>query len=168
VALSFRLLSVCPRLSKSKGKLVATTAWRLRILTLGWLYRKVVVDPKRRELTLYRRYFWLFPRRRRVRFERIEAVTYGYQDWALCASLSWAHDSLDLFSVGLRLHGGDELRLFYFYGDGTFCNDGPLPDWLYWDEYLFDMSGTQEKESRAFVDLLGKMFGVGVVPTRPG
>jgi hypothetical protein len=165
VALSFRLLSLCPRVSKSNGKLVAATAWRLRILTLGWLYRKVVVDPKRRELSLYRRYFWLIPRRHRVRFERIEAVTYGYQDWALGAFLSWAHDSVDLFSVGLRLHGGDELR-FNFYGDGTFRNDGPLPDWLYWDEYLFDMSGTQEKESRAFVELICKMIRVSVIATR--
>jgi hypothetical protein len=166
VAIASRLLSVCPRVNKSKGKLVATTARRLRILTLGWLYREVVVDPKRRELTLYRRYLWVFPRRRRVRFERIEGVTYGYQDWAVGALLSWAHDSVDLFSVGLRLHGGDELRLFYFYGDGTFSNHGPWPDWLYWDDYLFDMSGTQEKESRAFVELLGKMIGVSVVPAR--
>jgi hypothetical protein len=152
--------------SKSKGKLVATTAWRLRILTLGWFYRKVVVDPKRRELTLYRRYFWFFPRRRHVRFEWIEAVTYGYQDWAAGTSWSWAHDSIDLFSVGLRLHGGDELRLFYFYGDGTFSNHGPWPDWLYWADYLFDMSGTQEKESRAFVALLGMMIGVSVAAAR--
>jgi hypothetical protein len=166
VALSSRLFSVCPRVSKSEGKLVATTAWRLQILTLGCFYSKVVVDPKRRELTLYRRYFWLFPRRRRVRFEWIEAVTYGYQDWAVGGSWSWAHDSVDLFSVGLRLHGGSELRLFYFYGDGTFSNDGPLPDWLYWDDYLFDLSGTQEKESRGFVELLCKMIGVSVVPAR--
>jgi hypothetical protein len=166
VALSLRLFSVCPRVSKCKGKLVAATAWRLRILTLGWLYRKVVVDPKREELTLYRRYFWVFPRRRRVRFGRIEAVTYGYQDWAVGAFLSWAHDSVDLFSVGLRLHSGDELHLFCFYGDGTFSNHGPWPDWLYWDDYLFDMSGTQERESRAFVELLCKMIGVSVVPAR--
>jgi hypothetical protein len=166
VALSLRLFSVCPRVRKSKGKLVAATAWRLRILTLGGLYRKLVVDPKREELTLYRRYFWLFSRRRRVQFQRIAAVTYGYQDWAAGASWSWAHRSVDLFSVGLRLHGGEEWHLFYFYGDGTFRNDGPWPDWLYWDDYLFDMSGTQEKESRAFVELLSKMIGVTVVPAR--
>jgi hypothetical protein len=166
VALSFRLFSICPRVSKSNDKLVAATAWRLRILTLGSFYRKVIVDPKREELTIERRYFWFLARRRRVRFEAIEAVTYGYQDWAVGASLSWAHDSADLYSVGLRLHGGKELHLFYFYGDGTFRNDGPLPDWMYWDDYLFDLSGTQEKESRAFVELLCKMIGVSVVPAR--
>jgi hypothetical protein len=168
VAISFRILSVCPRVRKRKGKLVATTAWRLRVLTLGWLYRKVVVDPKRKELIISCRYFWLFHRRRRLRFGGVEAVTYGYQDWAAGASWRWAHDSVDLFSVGLRLYGGQDLHLFYFYGDGTFTNDGPLPDWLYWDDYLFDISGTQEKESRAFVELLAKMIGVSVVPAHSG
>jgi hypothetical protein len=126
----------------------------------------VTVDPKKEEVTTYRRYLWAFPRRCRIRFAAIEAVTYGYQDWAIGASLTWAHDSVDLYSVGLRFHGGDERHLFYFYGDGTFSNDGPWPDWLYWDDYLFDMSGTQERESRAFVELLSKMIGVSVVPAR--
>jgi hypothetical protein len=161
-----QLLSICPRVSKRGSRLVATTAWRLRLLTLGCLQRKVLVDPKKQEVMIQRRYFWAFQRRRRIRFRTVEAITYGYQDWALGASLSWAHDSVDLFSTGLRLHGGEELHLFYFYGDGTFCNDGPLPDWLYWEDYLLDLSGTQERESRAFVELLSKMIGVTVVPAR--
>jgi hypothetical protein len=164
VAISFRLLSFCPRVKKDKGRLVARTAWRLRLLTLGWFYRKVMVDPKKEEITVYRRYFWGFPRRRRVLFQAIEAVTYGYRDWAVGASWTWAHDSVDLFSVGLKLHGGDEVHLFSFFGDGTFTNDGPWPDWLYWEDYLFDMCGTQERESKAFVELLSKMIGVSIVP----
>jgi len=55
VAILSRLFSVCPRISKVQGRLVASTAWRLRILTLGWLYRKVTVDPKKEEVTIYRR-----------------------------------------------------------------------------------------------------------------
>jgi hypothetical protein len=161
-----RLFSICPRVNKRGNRLVASTAWRLRLLTLGGLERKVLVDPKKQEVMIQRRYFWVFPRRRRIRFRAVEAVTYGYQDWALGASLAWAHDSVDLFSTGLRLHGGEELHLFYFYGDGTFSNDGPLPDWLYWEDYLFDVSGTQERESRAFVELLSKMMGVSVVLAR--
>jgi hypothetical protein len=166
MALAWGLFSICPRLSKRNGKLVAATAWRVRILMLGWLYREVIVDPKREALTIYHRYFWAFTGRRRLPFDAIEAVTYGYQDWAAGASWSWAHDSVDLYSVGLRLRDGDEVHLFYFYGDGTFRNDGPWPDWLYWDDYVFDTSGTQERESRAFVELLSKMMGVSVVPPR--
>jgi hypothetical protein len=80
--------------------------------------------------------------------------------------LTWAHDSVDLHSVGVRLRDGDEVHLFYFYGDGTFRNDGPWPDWLYWDHYLFDLSGTQQRESRAFVELLSKLISVSVIPAR--
>jgi hypothetical protein len=166
MTISSGLLSVCPRVHKDHGRLIAQTAWRVRLLFLGCLYREVTVDPKAEEVILRRRYFWLLSSRRRIRFRDIEAVTYSYQDWAAGASWSWAHDSVDLYSVGLHLRGGEELRLFYFYGDGTFTNDGPLPDWLYWEEYLCDMSGTQQKESRAFVELLRKMIGVTVVPGR--
>jgi hypothetical protein len=109
--------------SKRGSRLVASTAWRLRVLTLGWLYRQVLVDPEKQEIRIYRRYFWAFPWRHRIRFGAIETVTYGYEDWAAGSTLAWAHDSVDLFSVGLRLQSGEELHLFYFYGDGTFSNE---------------------------------------------
>ena len=164
MAVSSRLLSVCPRIKKAGRRLVASTAWTLRLLTLGTLYRQVVVDPKKEVVLLQRRYLWLFVRRRRIPFHFIKAVTYGYQDLAVGEPWTWAHDSYDLFRVGLRLHDLEDVHLFFFYGDGTFTNDGPLPDWLYWDDYLFDLCGTQEQESGAFVELLGKMIGVPVEP----
>ena len=89
-----------------------------------------------------------------------------YDDGIRTGGCRRVHDSVDLFSVGLRLLSGEELHLFYFYGDGTFSNDGPWPDWLYWEDYVYDMSGTQERESRAYVDLLAKMIGVPVIPGR--
>src|SRR5262249_60765057 len=104
VALSLRLFSVCPRVSKCMGKLVAATAWRLRILTLGWLYRKVVVDPKGEELTLYRRYFWVFPRRRRVRVGRIGAVEDRAPGLAACAPFSWGPCDGRLFSLWFKAY----------------------------------------------------------------
>ena len=164
MALSSRLLSLCPRISKTDGNLVAVTAWRMRLLTLGVLYRKVVVDPKRKELTIHRRYAWVFARRYRLRFEAIEAVTYGYQDILPGAELDWARNSFDSFSVGLRLYDSDEWHLFSFLGGGEFTNNGPLPDWMYWDDYVFDSSGTQESDSLNFVNLLSKMLEVTVVP----
>jgi hypothetical protein len=161
-----RLLSVCPRLLKDGGKLIAKSAWRLRILSLGSYCRQVTIDPRKKELILRRRYGWFFSRRRRVRFQTIETVTYGYHDWALSGVFSWAHDSCDLFSVGVRMHDGEEMHLFYFYGDGTFTNNSPWPDWFYWEEYLTDLSGTQDRESKGFVELLSKMIGVSVSPPR--
>jgi hypothetical protein len=154
---------MCPRISKRGGKLVACTAWRLRILALGLLYRRVVVDPEAKQLEIYRRYLWLFSRRRQLPFEKIEAVTYAYQDWAGGASYS-AHDSLDLYEVGLWLDGGDGVHLFYFFGEGIFTNNGPFPDWWYWNNSLFKPTGTQDTESLVFVNLLSKLIGVSVVP----
>ena len=160
------LLSICPRVRKSKGRLIAATSWRVRILSLGLVFHKVTVDPKARELSILRRRLWFFPRRRHIRFTNVVAITYGYQDWAINSAWSWAWDTVDVYSVGLRLHGGEELRLFYFFGDGTFINEGPFPDWYYWEEYLCDLSGTQTKESRGYVELLSKMIGVPIEPPR--
>ena len=79
---------------------------------------------------------------------------------------AWAHDSFDQFSVGLRLYNGEDVHLFHFLGDGTFTNNSPFPDWMCWDDYLFDMSGAQEGQSRALVELLCKMVTVKVLADR--
>jgi hypothetical protein len=166
MTLASSLLSLCPRVHKQGRCLVASTPWRLRLLTLGTVLRKVIVDPKQQVVWLRRRYLWLFAPRRRIAFRSIEAITYGYQDVAYSSVLSWAHDSTDLFRVGLRLHGGDEVHLFFFFGDGTFSNDGPFPDWFYWSDYLFDLCGTQDRESRVFAELLSRLTGAPIEAAR--
>jgi hypothetical protein len=166
MAFALRILSLCPRIRKRGGQLVAATAWRLRLLTLGLFWREVVADPKHESVSVRRHFLWLFRRGRRIPFRSVEAVTYGYKDLAPLADWTWTHDSVDLFSVGLRLGGGRDVHLFHFYGDGTFSNDGPLPDWFYWREFATDTCGTQESESRAFVDVLAAMIGVPVEPPR--
>jgi len=159
------LLSYCPRVRKVDDKLVASTAYRDRMFTLGTVFRQVTVDPAKKELVLYRRYFWLFTRTRRISFQDVRAVTYTYQDWN-ASSLAWAQDSYDLYAVGLRLHNDDEAHLFYFRGAGSFSNEGPLPDWLYWPDFATDWTGNQDTESRAYVEVLQKMLGVSVMPGR--
>jgi hypothetical protein len=159
-----RLLAICPRIRKEESRIVATTAWRARLLLLGLLYRKVVIDPVKRRLCISSRSLWLIRRERRIPFSKIEAVTYGYEDWSPDQILAFAHDSFDCFSVGLRLMDQSQIHLFHFLGEGTFGNDGPLPDWMYWEEFAWDVSGSQEKESRGFVELLSRMIGVSVVP----
>jgi hypothetical protein len=165
MGLSLSILALCPRLTRRKGRLIATTPWRLRVLTLGALYRQVIVDVKDRVVIVRRRYLWFFKRARRVRFEHIKAIGYGYSgvaasDW----SLTWTRKPADNFTVQLKLHGGGDVHLFSFYGDGEFENVGPLPDWFYWEDYLFDLSGTQTQESRAYVELLSRMTGAPVEP----
>jgi len=162
-----RLFSICPRVRKSEGKLVACTALRLRILTLGALYREVVIDPKQRIVRIRRRTFWSWRRTEQIPFALVTAVAYGYSgtggvgDW-------WrgATDTLDAFRVGLRLDGLEEIHLFWFLGDGPFSNYGPLPDWLFWNESQNHPRGTQETESCAYAETLSRLIGVPVAPPR--
>jgi hypothetical protein len=113
-----RLFSLCPRIRKVDDRLFARTGWRVIILSLGLLYRSVTVDPTREQVTIYRRYFWFFARRRQIPFKKVEAVAYGYKDLGIGSSVSWGYKSADVFSVGLRLFGGEEVHLFYFFGEG--------------------------------------------------
>jgi hypothetical protein len=159
-----RFFSLCPRIRKEDEQLVASTPWRLRLLTLGTFYRKVIVDPDRKEVILRRRYFWFFAREHHIPFKEVRGVTYGYSDVTPGGSWLWAHDSTDLFRVGLKLGGLDKVHLFSFFGDGTFTNDGPLPNWFYWGDFLFDVSGTQERESRAYAEVLSKLLKKPVEP----
>ncbi|MCM2370959.1 hypothetical protein [Aporhodopirellula aestuarii] len=159
-----RLFSICPRIKKRGCCIVAKTAWRLRILLLGLAIREVEVDPQSEKIHLNSRYFWVLKRHHAFPYGDIEAITYGYQDNALGGSWS-AHDSSDWFSVGLRLIGGKQVHLFHFIGDGTFTNNSMFPDWMHRGERLFDLEGSQERESKAFVELLSTMVRVEVIPS---
>jgi hypothetical protein len=164
MATALPFLSICPRIHKEGGQLIASTAWFLRILSLGLGLRKVIVDPHKKVVLITGRWFWFFTTRRKVPFRFIQSITYRYSDVNPEAWWTWAHDSTDVFSAGLKLVDGERIHLFRFYGDGTFTNTGPLPDWVYWDNYLFDLSGEQEKRSRVYVELLAQMIGVSIEP----
>jgi hypothetical protein len=130
MAIPLPFLSVCPRIRKEGGRLVASTSWFLRIITLGLGLRQVIVDPKKKVVLIRSRTCWFFTSTRKVPFRFIQAVTYRYSDVNPSAYWSWTHDSTDVFSVGLKLIDLERVHLFSFYGDGTFTNTGPLPDWL--------------------------------------
>ena len=160
-------LALCPRIKKIQGYLKATTPWTIRLLSLGSYFKRVVVDPSAKTVVITSRYFWIFRRVKIIRFSDIHAVTYGYGDMSPDQYLSFGHDSVDKFNVGLRLAKRDEIHLFTFLGEGTFENNGPFPDWCYWPDKLFDFKGSQQKESRVFVDLVSQMINVKVVPPSP-
>ncbi|MFO0935597.1 MAG: hypothetical protein U0798_03660 [Gemmataceae bacterium] len=159
--LTTSLLSFGPRIHRVRNQLHAVTGWRVWLMTLGLSNRRVVVDPDQKMLRIHDRILWFFPKKRSFKFRHIRAVAYGYSDQSGGSIFSLAHDSYDVFSVGIKLHGDDNTyrHLFRFLGDGTFVNDSYYPDWWYWEEYLTDCEGSQERESRRFVELLLKMIG---------
>ena len=157
--------SVGPFVYKAKSKLVARTPLYLQIWTLGAFYREVIVDPKAEAVRVRRRYAWFFKRAVRIPFGSVRAVTYGYSGTGGPQGWWWgAYDTKDCYSVGLRLSNFREVHLFWFWGDGPFTNYGPFPDWLYWQEYLFDLCGTQETESRTYAEALSRLIGAPVEP----
>ncbi len=162
MALVSRLFSLGPRVQKRAGRLIAASGWRSQALTLWSTYRQVVVDPNVQAVIIRGRIFWLIPRIRRIPFQAIRAVLYSYSDVNPTSSFAWAYNTVDLFTVGLRLLDGSEVTLFRFFGEGEFVNEGIFPDWFYWEDYLLDQVGTQENESRVFAELVSKMTGAPI------
>lgn len=163
---SSRWLSLGPRIRKVRGKLIATTSWRGWLLTLGLCNRRVVVDPDQEKTIIRDRYFWFFPSCKTIRFGQVRAIAYGYGDANQWGGLNYARDTLDVYRVGLLLHGDYDnfQHLFSFIGEGSFVNEGPWPDRFYWEEYLIDVEGSQAAESKLFVELLMKMLKVRLEP----
>jgi hypothetical protein len=164
MALVSRLFSICPRIREDEGRLVATTAWRYRILTLGASYREVVVDAEQKVVRIRRRFLWVCRRRTTIPFSSVKKVTYGYDLWSADSWLSWTYDGYDIYSVGLNLDNDQDVHLFNFLGEGTFTNEGLLPDWVYWSDFALDAVGTQGQESKVFAELLSRAIGVPIAP----
>ena len=158
--------SIGPNIREKDGRIIATTSVLVWLFTFGLYRRRVVIDPQRQTVTIHSRWLWFISRQRTIRFRDIAAITYGYEDLSLNGPLTLAHDTYDSFTVGLRLVDESEFKLFTFHGDGTFKNESCWPDWMYWCDFQFDLSGNQQRESRLFVNLLGRLINVTVVPPR--
>lgn len=160
------LLSLSPRLTRDGERILVRSNLLQRVLTLGVYSRTVWIEPAKSRLRVQTRSWWFRRKRQRISFESIQAVTYDYEDVAFERMINWAHQAWDSFRVGLRFFDQSELHLFTFFGAGSFTNNGPLPDWCYLTETTFDVTGMQQTESRRLVDLLAKMTGVAVSPSR--
>ena len=156
-----RVFAFRPVVRKAGNQLVASSDWRSQLFSLGFSGRRVVLDPAQKTIRLIIRRFWFWRTSRRIEFDWVQEVLYGYSD----LSLGWsARQQQDLFTVGLRLKNGEELTLFRFFGEGDFVNEGIWPDWMYWQDAIVAeyTRGSQESESLLFADLVARMIGVPV------
>lgn len=160
-----RVFKLRPRISKIGNRLVATSGGRGKVLSLGLWLRTVSVDPTERVIRVNTRIGWFFPSSRTIHFDRIKEVLYAYGDMGSAATHSWnSHHSTDVFTVGLLLDTGEEIKLFRFVGEGDFYHDGTWPDWMYWDDIIQGKltSSTSDGEAMQFADMLAAMIDVPI------
>jgi len=160
-----RMLQFRPNISKQGTVLVATSGWRAHLLSLGFAGRRVTIDPSRKLIRIGIRRFWLFTTSKVFTFDRILYVLSGYRDWSLSnLSVFGAYRDRGVFTVELRLTTGERIMLFRFYHEGDFINDGFMPDFMYWDDYLDATltKGNQGQESEVFAKLVAGLVGVPI------
>ncbi len=159
-----RLFAFSPDVYSDKGLLVARTGWKANVFSIGFAGRSVTLDRNREMIRLRKRWFWFVVTTRYISFASVKEVLYGYTDVDPFQSFSWAHLQDDLFSVGVKLRTGEEIRLFRFYGQGDFSNDGPFPDWFFWDEILESKltKGSQEGHALIYAEVVSVLVGVPI------
>jgi len=144
---------------------MATSGWKAHLLSLGFGGRKVTIDPVRKLLRIAIRRGWFFTTSQVITFDRVLYVISGYRDWSLSNwSVFGAYRDRGVFTVELRLKTGERIVLFRFYSEGDFINDGFMPDFMYWDDYLDAAltKGNQGKESEVFARLVAGLIGVPI------
>ncbi len=161
-----RAFSFRPRIERRGGGLSLGTPWLVQLLTLFAYRRDVHVGAATQGIVVVERTFWFRRLVRVIRFRDVRRVTYSFErlrtSWDLFGR---AHDQLELFAVGLELHGtGEVVPLARFVGEGA---RGDISTWLLGDD-LVDFAGTQEDESRVLVTELCRRIGVGLGPDEHG
>ncbi|MCB2153871.1 hypothetical protein KQI84_03225 [bacterium] len=157
MALQIPFLSTGPKVTVENNVLVARTSTIFSIISLGLCLKSLRADPQRRVVTFRRVFFWVFAKTREIPFDQVKEVHYRYENMHPFASFT-AADSIDCYTVILEFHNRDEVTLFRWMGEGEFSNESLWPDWMYWEEILLDVEGTQKKESLAFFEALRGMI----------
>ncbi len=154
-------LSLSPRVSQAPTLLTAESPFLVRMFTLGSYERRVIADGSRATLTISTKSFWREPKVRTIPFRDIRCFTYEFNslgtDWSFSLFRPFQRqDQLESFAVGVRLAGGEHLKLFSFRGEGS-----RRTGWsgVFFGDSIVDFSGKQEATSRHYVDSLCEMTG---------
>ena len=161
-----RLVQTRPVVRKEGDLLIACSDWKSQLMSLGFGGRKLVVDPKQKIMRMIVRRFWFFRSSRRIEFDWVGEILYGYWN----SSLGWGAGQPDeLFTVAIKLKTGETITLFRFFGEGDFVNNSLWPDWMYWEDAALAnyTRGNQERESLLFADVISRMVGVQISNRTP-
>ena len=152
------LLSIGPKVWSEGHVLCARTDLITIFTRLGiyWISFRADIPARTFHVT---RHYLAFSSTRSLPFDRVRRIIYNYHDtFGFLGWLGAARDSRDHYRIGLETWDDEEIMLFDWVGEGEFRNDSIWPDFVYWKEFAFDMTGTQKKESLLFYDALCAMI----------
>ena len=158
--ITFGLLAIKPRAKLVEGCLIIETPWFFRILSFGFYYKMVMVDPVSRIFSFGRkRSEWT----RLIPFEAIERLDYSFAEAGINRDslLLGSHDSIECYTLSIILRKeGERVVLGRFSGEGSV--DHGWKGILVGDDVL-DYRGDQWECSLGVVKLLQAMTGLPLV-----
>ena len=145
--------------------LVIRNTFIQRLCTIFTDLRHITIIPRQRLLLYHRRLFYFNDISQTIPFDDMSHLDYTFHsigtDWGITAERFGRHDQVESFRVELVLKDGTRYPLCAFQGEGAVSTG-----WIgviFGDDDLFDLSGTQESDSRRFVSALAKLLQIPMI-----
>ncbi|MDA3798129.1 MAG: hypothetical protein PF692_03505 [Kiritimatiellae bacterium] len=136
----------------------------IRLMTLGLNLYKVEISSAEQNISIHKRYAYIFSSKTEIPFSDIDYVDYSFE--SITTDIGSAYrgfettDQSERFAVYVVTHDNHKHLIASFIGEGAACTG--MSGVLFSDDSLIDLSGTQEEESRKFAKYLAQFLGVKI------
>lgn len=156
---SFSFLAIKPKVLLAGDWLITRSSFIMRLLSLFSCFKCVIVDKRKKNISISEKYFWVFSKSRCIPFEQIKRINYSFSSvptsWNLFVGTT---DRMEWFTVSLILCDTyEEVRLWTFFGEGAVATG-----WkgiLLGEDEILDLSGDQKASSLNYIKLLQSFTG---------
>lgn len=159
-----RVLTLRPSIRVEDGVLVIKTGMLVGLFTLFLRSISTEIRPVERRIVQRRRLGYFFTTQTVLEFDDIRYLDYGFgsfgTEWGWSFEGWGRQDQVETFYIDIVSRDDERLRVCAFRGEGAV-----MTGWggvLLSEDSLLDVSGTQEGESRQFVNYLAKVLDVPV------
>lgn len=154
ISIVSKLVTLRPKVEISNNTLIAKSNFISRVVFLFSRNKIVLVDPRKKLITIESVWFWFLGSKKHIPFKRIEVISYRYDNFWFDFGLNFlTNDQIEEFSVLLKLnHPNETIKILSFVGEGVV--NSPI-----FDPESLNISGDQEISSRNYVELLMEYTG---------
>jgi len=159
-----RLLSMAPKVIVTDSEVSIRDNLLGRILRCFFSSRNVLVASPAKQVTIKERRWWLFTTTYVLDFSEIDYLDYDAAEYTTSIGFNFrsfqSQDSLERFTVALVTKDEGYYELCNYVGEGSVENG-----WygvIMGGDNMLDLAGTQQQDSRNFVNLLCDRIGIQI------
>ena len=151
-----------PSIRETKSSIIIKTGFLTKLYTLFFYTQKIEIIPSIRKIKISKTFAWVFPVYNQLDFDDVWYIEYAFKssgtDWGYTSSGYKNLDEMEKFSILLVTKNEKKHFVCSFSGEGAVSTG-----WsgiLIGHDDIIDYEGTQENESKQFVEYLCKILDV--------